>query len=281
MPPSGGGGSHLSTVSITTVPHLRHTGFFRSRSVQGITGVLVLLGGLELASIAGLIPSSALPPVSEVLGSFFRLLTDPRFLLDVASTLSAWGIGLIIATVVAVPAGLLLGTFRLAYDSVRVVIEFLRPVPSVALVPLAVLVLGLSLEMKIALVFFASIWPILFNTLYGVRDIDPVTKETARTFRLSPAETMRRVLLPSAAPFAFTGIRISASIALIVAISAEILAGTSTGIGSFILRLSASGGDTAAVLAATVVAGVIGVLVNVLLRAIESQLFSWRKVTLS
>lgn len=193
--------------------------------------------------------------------------------------MQAWAIGLAIAVLVGVPAGLLLGSFRLLYEGSRGVIEMLRPIPSVALIPLAVLVLGLSTEMKVALVVYASIWPILFNTLYGVRDIEPVTKETARTFRTSPGELIGRVLLPAAAPFAFTGVRISASIALIVTISAELLAGTPTGIGSFIMRISAAGGDTAVVLAATIIAGVIGVLVNVVLQFIERRTFRWREAS--
>src|SRR5690606_26463328 len=105
-------------------------------------------------------------------------------------------------------------------------------IPSVALIPLAILILGQGTDMKVALVIYASVWPILFNTIYGVRDVDPVAKETARTFRLNRFGVLTRVSLPWAAPFAATGIRISAAIALIVTISAELLAGSASGIGS-------------------------------------------------
>lgn len=257
----------------------RAKGAFENRSLQGLVGVVGLVVLLELASRTGIIPSTVLPAASAVIAELPALLTDAGFLGDVMATLQAAGIGLGIAVLVAVPAGLVLGSFRITYVASQAVIEFLRPIPSIALVPLAVLILGLSLGMRISLVVYASLWPIVFNTIYGVRDIEKITKETAQTFRIPWNEMLIRVVLPAAAPLAFTGIRISASIALIVAISAELLAGTPTGIGSFIMRVSASGGDTAVVLAATVVAGVLGVLVNTVLRLVERRIFRWKEVS--
>lgn len=267
----------MSAVAVPqrSLPSVR--GAFDNRAVQGLTGVVGLVILLELLSRTGIIPSTVLPAASQVLAEIPALLAASGFRADVLATLQAWALGLGIAVVVAVPIGLVLGSFRFAYAATQAVIEFLRPIPSVALVPLGVLVLGLSLEMKVSLVVYASVWPIIFNTIYGVRDIENITKETARTFRIPWNEMLVRVLLPAAAPFAFTGIRISASIALIVAISAELLAGTPTGIGSFIMRVSSSGGSTAVVLAATIVAGVLGVLVNLVLRLIERRVFRWKE----
>lgn len=260
-----------------TLPSVK--GVLDNRTAQGLTGVVGLIVVLELMSRTGIIPTTVLPAASQVLAEIPALLAGSGFRADVLATMQAWAIGLGIAVLVAVPIGLLLGSFRLAYAASQAAIEFLRPIPSVALVPLGVLVLGLSLEMKVSLVVYASIWPIIFNTIYGVRDIEKITKETAQTFRIPWNEMLIRVLLPAAAPFAFTGIRISASIALIVAISAELLAGTPTGIGSFIMRVSASGGSMAVVLAATIVAGVLGVLVNLILRLIERRVFRWKEVS--
>lgn len=211
-----------------------------------------------------------------MLAATASLLVNPVFLGDIGATVLAWAAGLGIATVVGVGLGLVLGSFRLANEAASAAIEFLRPIPSVALIPVAILVFGQDADMKIALVVYASIWPILFNTIYGVRDVDPIAKETARTFRLSRVAVLTRVSLPSAAPFAFTGIRISAAIALIVAISAELLAGSADGIGAFILRTSSGGGDTALVFGGTIVAGLLGVLVNLLLVGAERLLFRWK-----
>lgn len=263
-----------STPPATTAPR---RGATLPRYAQGAIGVLVLVAALELMGRTGIIPPSLLPPPSEVVSQLAVLLTTPAFLGDVLATLTGWAIGLSLASVIGVTAGLVLGSSRWAYEASSALIEFLRPIPAVALVPLAILMFGTSTTMKFMLVLYAALWPIMLNTLYGAREIDPVTRETARTFRLTWWETLTKVFLPHAAPFAFTGIRISASIALIVTVSAELLAGTATGIGSFILEVQAGGGSTAQVFAGTIVAGVLGVLVNAALRAVESIIFAWRK----
>ena len=144
------------------------------------------------------------------------------------------------------------------------IIEFLRPIPSVALIPLAILIYGRGTEMKVSLVVFACVWPILFNTIYGMHAVDPVAADTARVFGLGRLQTAARVHLRSASPFIFTGIKIAAGIAVILAVSAELLAGGSEGIGIRMLE-SASVGDQLTVYAITIVAGLLGlVLVGVL-----------------
>lgn len=247
-----------------------------TRILRGVIGVVALLVIMEAISLLGFVPESLLPSASQVIAATASLLVDPVFLSDVGATIWAWAAGLSIAATVGIGLGLVLGSFRIANEAASAAIEFLRPVPSVALIPLAILVLGQGAEMKIALTVYAALWPILFNTIYGVRDVDPIAKETARTFRLSQLGILTRVSLPSAAPFAATGIRISASIALIVTISAELLAGSAQGIGAYILRTSSGGGDTALVFGGTVIAGLLGVLVNMLLVGAERLIFRWK-----
>lgn len=242
---------------------------------MGIAATLIIL---ETLSRTGVLPATSLPPISVVLTEAFTLLGDAEFLSDIASTMGAWALGLGLAILVAVPLGLLLGSFRIAYQASSAVVELLRPIPSVALIPLAILVFGQGTDMKVALVFYASLWPIFFNTVYGVRDVDPVAKETARTFRMGRLEILGRISLPAAAPFIGTGVRISAAIALIVAISAELLAGSASGIGAFILRTSSGGGDTALVFAGTLIAGLLGVFINGVLVALENRAFAWQKM---
>jgi NitT/TauT family transport system permease protein len=259
--------------AVATLPTRRRA---NPKIVRGLTGVVVLLALAEAISRLGIVPAHILPPMSRVLADTATLLVDPVFLGDIGATLTAWGIGLGIATVVAVPLGLVLGSFRIAYEASSAVVEFMRPIPSVALIPLAILVFGQNTDMKIALVVYASLWPIFFNTVYGVRDVDPIAKETARTFRLSRIGILARVSLPYAAPLAATGVRISAAIALIVTISAELLAGSASGIGAYILRISSGGGDTSLVFAGTIVAGLLGVVVNLVLVAVERKIFAWK-----
>jgi len=156
------------------------------------------------------------------------------------------------------------------------IIEFMRPIPSVALIPLGILLWGQGFPMKVILVAYATTWPILFNTVYGVHDVDPIAIQTARCFGLRPAAVLRNISLPSAAPFIFTGIRISASIGLIVVVGAELLASADSGIGSYILFVSSSGGQMDSVLAGAAIAGLVGVAINAILARIDRRLFGWR-----
>lgn len=243
---------------------------------RGIIGVLAVVVVAELASRLGIVDERTLPPISAVLAEAITLPASAEFRGDVLATLTAWSAGLGLAILIAVPLGLVLGSFRFAFEASSAVVEFLRPIPSVALIPLAILIFGQNTDMKIALAVYASIWPIFFNTVYGVRDVEPVAKETAKSFRLGPTATLFRISLPHAAPFIATGVRISAAIALIVTISAELLAGSATGLGAFILRVSSGGGEMVVVFAATIIAGLLGMLINGLLVALERRLFAWK-----
>jgi len=201
---------------------------------------------------------------------------DPKFLSHVLATLYAWAVGLGLATLISVPIGILIGTSELAYKMSSPVIEFIRPIPSVALIPLGILLWGQGFSMKVVLVAYAATWPILFNTVYGVHDVDPITVQTARCFGLKQSAILRRICLPSAAPFIFTGIRISASIGLIVVIGAELLASADSGIGSYILFVSSNGGQMDSVLAGAAIAGIIGAIINSGLGLMDRRVFGWR-----
>jgi NitT/TauT family transport system permease protein len=183
----------------------------------------------------------------------------------------------VIAIAVAVPLGLLLGSSRRAWLAGTAAIEFLRPIPSVALIPLAIILWGTGPDMTIRLIVYASIWPILFNTIYGMREVDPIAKDTARAFGYSRLEVLSQVSLPSASPFIYTGIRIAAAIALIVAVSTELIAGGSDGIGTWMLVRSQSGTDREFVYAGTVVAGLLGLVVNAFMVLGERRLFFWHQ----
>jgi NitT/TauT family transport system permease protein len=248
----------------------------RTALLRGAIGLLALFVVAEVISRSGIVDQAFLPPASVVLLRVGELLVDPAFLGAVFATLQAWAIGLAICIVVSVTLGVILGSSPAAYSASRAVIEFLRPIPSVALIPLAILVLGNDAEMKIALIVFSTAWPVLFNTIYGMHDVDPIAKLTAKSFGRGRLATLWEVSLPSAAPFIFTGIRIAASVALIVAISAELLAGASDGLGRWLLDASATGNRPDLVYAATIIAGLLGLLINGVLVLIERRFLSWQ-----
>jgi NitT/TauT family transport system permease protein len=146
-------------------------------------------------------------------------------------------------------------------------VEFLRPIPAVALIPLAALLLGPGLRMNVTLIAYAALWPVLLNTLYGLDDVDPLAKQTLVAFGFGPAAVIRRVSLPSAAPFIVTGIRLASSVALILNIGIGVVTGPidGNGIGAFISGASTGAPNTATVLAAALWAGVLGLTLNALI----------------
>lgn len=245
------------------------------RAVRGGAGLLALFGLAELVTRLEVVDPTYLPPASSVLAATGRVLLDPEFLGHVAATLAAWAFGLGAALAIAVPVGVVLGSSWRGYLASTAVIEFLRPIPSVALIPLAILLLGRGLDMRIVLVAYASVWPILFNTIYGVREVDPVARDTGRVFGLGRAAVLWRIALPAASPFIATGVRVSAAIALILAISAELIAGGTQGLGVWMLANSQTGVPRELLYAGIVVAGLLGVSLNALLATGERRLFAW------
>ena len=229
----------------------------------------------ELVTRLEIVDPTYLPPASTVVVATGRVLLDPEFLGHVGATLAAWAIGLGVAVAIAVPLGVVLGSWWRSYLASTAAIEFLRPIPSVALIPLAILLLGRGLDMKVLLVAYASVWPILFNTIYGVREVDPLSRDTGRVFGLGRVSVLWRIALPAASPFIATGVRVSAAIALILAISAELIAGGSQGLGVWMLANSQTGVPRELLYAGIVVAGLLGLTINALLAAGERRLFAW------
>jgi NitT/TauT family transport system permease protein len=248
------------------------------RVLRGTLGVALVLAAAELAVRSGLIDRTLLPPPSAVLARAGGLVANGQFVADVGATLTSWAYAMLITIAVAVPLGVLLGTAGWVEATVRPIVEFLRPIPSVTLIPLVLLILQDDTRTSVAVIVYASLWPVLINTIYGLRDVDPLSKETLRSFGFGPLALLRRVSLPSAAPFIVTGIRLAASIALVVAIGAELIGGSSSGIGGFLIQAESGGDSTGSLLAATVWVGLLGLAVNALLVRAERRAFPWHHV---
>ncbi|MEU9831234.1 ABC transporter permease subunit [Streptosporangium sp. NPDC048047] len=246
-----------------------------NRPLCGALGAAGLFCVLEAAGRTGLISPITFPLASNVLRRAAELATEGEFLADVLSTLGGWAAGLLLTIVVAVPLGFVLGTLPRVELALRPILEFLRPIPSVALIPLALALFSDKTEMKILLILYAASWPVLINTMYGLKDVDPLAKETLRSFGFGPLAVLWRVSLPSTAPFIATGVRLAASVALIVAISTELLAGGASGIGTFVLEVGGSPDALEYIVAAAIWAGALGVLLNGLLVLAERRMFRW------
>lgn len=243
----------------------------------GVLGAAGLFCVLEAAGRTGLISPVVFPLASTVVTRAIGLVGDANFLSDVVSTLGVWLFGLLLTVLVAVPAGFLLGTLPRVERALRPILEFLRPIPSVALISLCLLLFSDRFDMKITVIVYAATWPVLINTMYGLKDVDPLAKETLRSFGFGPLAVLWRVSLPSTAPFIATGVRLAAAIALIVAISAELLVGgaTGSGIGVFLIEAGSSADALEYIIAAAIWAGIIGYLSNSVFVLAERRLFRW------
>ena len=238
-----------------------------------LAAVAVLLGLWELVVQVGIVAETNIPPASAALSELVSQFGDGAFWSAVGSTLEGWAAGLGIAIALGVPLGLLIGSSRWAYRALRVPIEFLRPIPSVALIPLAVLIYGQGLQSKVFLAAFASFWPQLIQTIYGVQDVDPVATDTARAFQLGRFERLWRITVPSAVPYIATGIRIASAVALILCVTAELVIG-SAGLGREINSAS-SGGNVDLMYAMIIATGLLGWLLNIAATLVERRVLHW------
>ncbi|MEA2379303.1 MAG: hypothetical protein QOK00_1856 [Thermoleophilaceae bacterium] len=235
-----------------------------------VAAVLVLF---ELLPRIGVLPREHFPPISQTLDTLAQQAGESKFWDAVGNTLQGWALGLGIAAALAIPLGIVIGSSRLLYRAMRGLIEFLRPIPSVALIPLAILVYGTGLQSKVFLAAFASFWQVLVATLYGVQDVDPVATDTARSFGFSRVQRLFRVTLPSAVPYVATGLRIASAVSLILTVTAELVIG-SAGLGRSI-NLARSGGNEELMYALIVATGVLGLVLNTVFVKVERRVLHW------
>ena len=209
-----------------------------SERVPGVLLIVFLLALWEASVRLGWMVSPTWPAFSSVLQTFWENLADGTYLAVIGSSLGRLFVGYFLAVALAVSIGILMGVWRWFFLLAEPLVEFLRPIPSPAYLPMAILFLGIDNTMKIFMVAFAAFFPILLNTVSGVRSVDPVLLETAKTFGYGRWQIIRKVLLPASASFVLTGMRISLAIALIVTVIAEMVAGNS-GIGFYVLNAAA------------------------------------------
>ncbi|MDE3206157.1 MAG: ABC transporter permease [Acidobacteriota bacterium] len=240
-----------------------------------VGGVVVAVAIWELVSLSGVITDQAL---ASVPGTFRALGSHAGKLASAAGgTLEAWGVGLVIAAGAGVVAGTVVGRYRLAEAFTEVLVRMMRPLPSLALIPIAILVAGLGLKMTAGLVAFTSFWPVFINTRYGVRQVDNLLIDTARTLHLGRLNLLTKVILPAAAPLIASGFQVAISLALVVTISVELVGGTG-GIGSFVLQAQQSG-VVPTMYAGILVGGLVGWVLNSGFRVLVARLLPWANRT--
>jgi ABC-type nitrate/sulfonate/bicarbonate transport system permease component len=248
------------------------------RSVEGVVlpavGVAVVALAFELAPRIGLLPRSSFPPTSEVATTLVRLLGTAEPWQALWRTLDAWVRAIGVAVLIGVPLGLAMGASRVGALLCRFTVEFLRPIPSVTLIPVLVLVYGTNTSLTVALGAFAAAFPLLFQAMYGIADVDPVAMDMSRAYGLGRFDRARFVVVPSCAPYLATGLRISASVALILVVTGEYVVGV-PGLGQKVL-VAQSGGAYDRAYAWVFLTGVLGLLVNLAFRALEARYLRWQ-----
>jgi ABC-type nitrate/sulfonate/bicarbonate transport system permease component len=215
------------------------------------------------------------PPLTEILSTFADTWLFERVGSDVVPSLVRMGLGFAIAVVVAITVGLLLGLSRRARLAAAPIVEFLRAIPPPALLPFAILVIGVGNSMKVFIIAFVCIWPILLNTVDGVRGIDPTLDDTTRVYGISSRDRLWRVMLPAASPQIFAGMRTSLSLALILMVISEMVASTN-GIGYFVLQ-SQRTFAIPEMWSGILLLGILGYVLNGGFMLIERRLLRWHR----
>jgi len=240
--------------------------------VAGWLFALVLLvlaeGAVRLLDL-----STSVAAPSDAARALVEGMADGTLSGEIATTLGTYVQGLVLAIAVGVPLGVAIGSFRAIEDASSVVVEVLRPIPAVALIPLAIFWFGLGTPTIRFLVAYAAVWPILVHTVYGVRGVDRMLYDVAAASGVTGVARIVRVSVPAALPGIVTGIRISSALALVVCVTAEYFVGTQ-GIGDY-MQAHGLAYRLPELYAAAALTGLLGLAIDAAVRSGERRVLFW------
>lgn len=261
----------MSTATVVRSMTRRGTARWMSVVIQRLLLLVAVVIAWELLAIW--LHSRSVPRVGPVVDASLNVVGGEVFWAALGGTLQSWLVGMSIAAAIGVPLGLIVGSSEVTTRLTRGVVEFMRTVPAIMLVPLVVLVFGATVQMKVFLIAISAVWPILIQSSYGIRQVDAVARDSARVFRLGFGLRVRFLYLPTALPFVATGIRVAATVALLISIGAEIVT-SAPGIGHEIL-LSQANNDSARAFVFVILSGLLGVVINQTFSAVERKTMFW------
>ncbi|MEU7922148.1 ABC transporter permease [Micromonospora zamorensis] len=236
--------------------------------------IVALAATWEGAPRLGLVDRVFLPPLSEVLVAWWELLRSGQLAEHVGASLTRSLAGLGLAVLTAIPLGLLIGWYRPLAELLSPLLEVFRNTAALALLPVFVLILGLGETSKIALVLYACSWPILLNTIAGVKGVDPLLIRSARSMGLNHLRLFQKVILPAAVPTIFTGVRLAGAYSILVLVAAEMV-GAKAGLG-YLINYAQYNFAIADMYSGIITISAIGLVVNQLLVALERRFSTWR-----
>ena len=253
----------------------RAVGFLLETRWGGGVTILALLALWQAGSTLRILHPVYIPPITVIFRALWEVLASGELLQNYQVSLLRMAAGFGISAALGISCGLLIGYHRAVFNLTEPLIEFCRPTPVSAIIPIVILLFGIGNEMKIFIVAWASFWPILVNTIDGVRGVDRVLLHTARVFGVTPWELFRKVILHAASPHIVTGMRVSVAISLIVTVIAEMLAGNN-GIGYFVLDAERSF-RIPEMYAGVFSLASVGYLLNRLFVCLESSVMAWHR----
>ncbi|MDU9026387.1 taurine ABC transporter permease TauC [Pseudomonas mediterranea] len=247
-----------------------------TRWISGLT-LITLLVLWWVVTASGLVEPLFLPSPSAVLQKGWLLATsgymDATLWQHLGASLGRIGLGLLLAVLTAVPVGIAIGSSRIARGVLDPLIEFYRPIPPLAYLPLIVIWCGIGELSKVLLIYLAIFAPIAIATATGVRTVDPAKVRAAQSLGATPAQLIRHVILPSALPDILTGIRIGLGVGWSTLVAAELIAATS-GLG-FMVQSAAQFLVTDVVVLGILVIALIAFAMEMSLRAVQRKLVPW------
>lgn len=243
-----------------------------------VSGIIAFFLLWEIAPRSGLVSGQFIPPFSQVLVALGKLAADGSLFLHTAASLQRTFIGLVLAVAVAVPLGFLLGGVFPAFSRhVRPLLRMLGQINAFSLFPIFILFFGIGEFAKVAIIFWSTLWPVLFTTILGVQQVDPLYIKSARSVGANRFTIFSKVILPGAAPVIFTGIRTGATHAFLLLMAAEEI-GAKAGLG-WVIHNSAVNSIMPRLFAAAIMIALLGVALNYLIRFIEESVVDWKTDT--
>lgn len=237
--------------------------------------IIAFLALWEAAPRIGLVNVTFLPPLSEVLSTWWQLLLSGDLADHAKVSLTRSLGGFLLAIAVGIPLGLAIGWWRPAAQYLNPLLEIFRNTAVLALLPVFILLLGLGETSKIAIIFYACVFPLLLNTISGVRNVDPLLIKSARSMGLSPISLFRKVILPASLPTIFIGIRQAGAASILVLVAAEMV-GAKAGLG-YMIQYTQFSFQIPQMYAGIMTISAIGLLINYLLLFAEKKMTSWKQ----
>ncbi|KWW98252.1 ABC transporter permease [Carbonactinospora thermoautotrophica] len=243
-------------------------------AVKRTAAVAALLTLWEMLPRAGVVERTFLPPFSDVARAWWTLVNSGQLISDATVSLSRSLAGFGLAILLAIPLGLLIAWYKPVAQILSPLLEVFRNTAALALLPVFTLILGIGETSKIALVVYSCSWPILLNTISGVKEVDPLLVKSAKSMGLGSVRLFQKVILPGAVPTIFTGIRLADAYSILILVAAEMV-GAKAGLG-YLINYAQFNFQIPQMYAGIITISAIGVVFNQGLLAVERRFSTWR-----